>query len=139
MSMRFSPNHKIEILKRIGTTTNFETLYTFYARRKDVTVTRKDSDGVDVREIATDYFIPPRVLVNLESMFRVLNEESFGEQAYGKLPYGGRTQFEDSDTIGGDVEIDYFLKDIQRKDVVSIVGIIGYEKGERRLRTIKVQ
>ena len=139
MPRRFPPNHKIEILKRIGNTMDFETLYTFYSRRRDMTVTRKDSDGVDTREAGTDYFVPARILTKLESQFSVLNEESFGEQIYGKLPYGGRTQFDDFDVIGGDIRSDYFIKDIQRKVVVAIIGIIEYDKGERRLRTIKVQ
>ena len=138
--VRFPPNHLIRIKKRIGDTTDFETLYECYARRRDTTVSRKDQEGVDVHQILTDYVIPPEIVVKLPQGFEVTDEEAFGQQAFGAMPFGGRGKISEEklETRGIHIEPYYYVEDVQRKSTVAIVGILEYKQGCRMLRTVKV-
>ena len=138
---RYGPNHLIRIKKRIANTSDFETLYEFYARRRDTTASRKDSEGVDIYQMFTDYVIPPEIVTKLPQGFESLqDEEAFGQQTFGTMPFGGRGRVSPDrfETRGGHVEPYYFIEDVQRKTTVAIVGILEYAQGCRMLRTIKI-
>ena len=137
MPRHFPISHLIRIKERIGDTSNFNTLLEIYARRRDMTVTRKDTEGVDVHQNITDYFVPAEILVRLPSDFDFQSVETFGEQTFGQLPFGGRGKTEQSKSIGGKIESHYYVEDVQRKQTVAIVGITERIKGERVIRTIR--
>ena len=138
MPRHLARNHLVKIKKRIGNTTTFETLLTFYAKRKDMRVTIKNEEGIDKHEIVTDYTLPPEIIVKLPPGFDALIRESFGDQSFGDVPFGGRSKASKLESIGGNIEPTYYLEDVQRLTTMAIVGIIEHEQGDRVVRTLKL-
>ena len=139
MPRRFAPNHLIRIKQRIGDTDEFETLLELYARRRDMTVTRTDAEGSDLHKFVTDYFVSPEIIVKLPPVFGAMDSETFGRHTFGSLPIGGRGNVERIKSVGGHIQFDHFIEDNQTGVTTAIVGTIRLEKGERMIRTIKVE
>ena len=138
MPRHFARNHLVKIKKRIGNTADFETLLTFYAKRRDMRVVLKNKEGLDKHEIVTDYTLPPEIVVKLPPGFDALVRESFGDQSFGDVPFGGRSKASKLESIGGTIEPTYYLEDVQRLTTNAIIGVIEHEKGDRVVRTFKL-